>query len=271
MYSLRKQLLGQLLFAAFAAERCREPCAIVFVSFSGEERAIDHPLAMSRRRSAVLEAVLEPAPTVRPSAPSVHPRRGGGTSPTNESFTSPAAGGPRQGGEQQSRPDSRALAGDVRERQRNLEPAEKVQLLALYAMLAVDDTGRKVGVEALEASFGRAPAYITKRLMPAALAGDGFEKKERADKGVGRKLTTEVVAVRKARRGATDSFELDKLTLDVLAEYKSYPALELAKMWEYRKYVLRQIIACGGGNQYEQHRPLEVKKADEERAAKRVK
>ena len=79
------------------------------------------------------------------------------------------------------------------------------------------------------------------------------------------------VAVRKARRGATDTFDLDKLTLDVFAEYENYPALELAKMWEYRKYVLRQIIACGGGNQYDQHRPLAVKKADEERAAKRGK
>jgi hypothetical protein len=408
-----------------------------------------------------------------------------------------------------------------------LEPAEKVQLLALYAMLAVDDTGRKVGVAALEASFGRAPKFISKSLIPPALAGDGFEVKERADKGKGRKLTADVndmmaeqarawdgdwsyvdmsewleeqgvsvtaraicahcmgpvwnthltvratptltkivmearvafataelevddeftvhvdekwfytvrihqnelklpagerpkkrtvhhkshvpkrmylcalgkpgpnfdgrvaleeitetrvadrlckskgrvkgdeyekdvtmdcdkyfemmtelifpairkayrgrtttvrvqqdgarphtgkdivarlneagaqvkrgsndptivvftqssnspdlnicdlaffralgVAVRKARRGATDSFDLDKLTLDVLAEYENYPALELAKMWEYRKYVLRQIIACGGGNQYEQHRPLDTKKADEERAAKRLK
>ena len=79
------------------------------------------------------------------------------------------------------------------------------------------------------------------------------------------------VAVRKARRGATDSFDLDKLTVDVLTEYENYPPLELAKMWEYRKYVLGQIIACGGGNQYEQHRPPEVKKADEERAAKRMK
>ena len=79
------------------------------------------------------------------------------------------------------------------------------------------------------------------------------------------------VAVRKARRGATDCFDLDKLTVDVLAEYESYPALELAKMWEYRKFILHQIIACKGGNQYEQHRPREVKKADEERAAKRVK
>ena len=66
-------------------------------------------------------------------------------------------------------------------------------------------------------------------------------------------------------------FDLDKLTVDVLAEYESYPALELAKMWEYRKFILHQIIACKGGNQYEQHRPLEVKKADEERAAKLVK
>ena len=40
-----------------------------------------------------------------------------------------------------------------------------------------------------------------------------------------------------------------------LSEFESYPALELAKMWEYRKYVLEQIVACGGGNQYEQQAP----------------
>lgn len=83
------------------------------------------------------------------------------------------------------------------------------------------------------------------------------------------------VAVRKARRGATNQFDVDQLTVDVLSEFESYPALELAKMWEYRKYVLEQIVACGGGNQYEQQappdRPREVKLADEARAAKRLK
>ena len=64
---------------------------------------------------------------------------------------------------------------------------------------------------------------------------------------------------------------MDQLTVDVLSEFKSYPAIELCKMWEYRQYVLKQIVACGGGNQYDQHRPREVKLADEARAAKRLK
>ena len=56
VYSLRKQLLRTESFATCAASQSLAPCANVFVSVSGEERAIDHPLAMSRRRSAVLEA-----------------------------------------------------------------------------------------------------------------------------------------------------------------------------------------------------------------------
>ena len=43
---------------------------------------------------------------------------------------------------------------------------------------------------------------------------------------------------------------------------RATPPSSSPKMWEYREFVLRQIIACGGGNQYEQHRPLDVKKAE---------
>ena len=55
-YSLRKQLLVPESFGNCTASQRLAPCANVFVSGSGEERAIDQPLAMSRRRSAVLEA-----------------------------------------------------------------------------------------------------------------------------------------------------------------------------------------------------------------------
>ena len=55
----------------------------------------------------------------------------------------------------QSRPASWELKGDVRDRQRNLEPSEKVQLLAKYALLPTDARDVKVGVAELEAKLDR--------------------------------------------------------------------------------------------------------------------
>lgn len=74
-------------------------------------------------------------------------------------------------------------------------------------------------------------------------------------------------AVQKARRADSDTFDTDKLAADVLHEYHKYPARELAKMWEYLKYVHRQIIKIGGGNWYDQHRPIDEKHAAEKRIA----
>ena len=55
-------------------------------------------------------------------------------------------------------------------------------------------------------------------------------------------------AVQKASRGCSDVFDEDKLAQDVEREYIKYAPQELAKMWEYLKYVHRQVIKCDSGN-----------------------
>ena len=43
--------------------------------------------------------------------------------------------------------------------------------------------------------------------------------------------------------------------LDVLAAAEAYPSEQLEKMWEYKEYVMEAVVASGGGNEYERHRP----------------
>ena len=71
----------------------------------------------------------------------------------------------------------------------------------------------------------------------------------------------------KARRGCSNVFDVDKLAQDVEREYLNYAPQELAKMWEYLKYVHRQVIKCDGANWYPQHREIDEKHAAEKRVA----
>ena len=89
---------------------------------------------MPTSRSAVLEAILEQAAQ---GSGCGNPMEEQHIIGTTLEFASPATGGPRRGGDEQTRPDSRALLGHARERQRNMEPAEKVRMLTLYAVLPV--------------------------------------------------------------------------------------------------------------------------------------
>ena len=49
----------------------------------------------------------------------------------------------------------------------NLRPVEKAQMIKRYALLRVGSNGKKIGVAALEAEFGRKRGYISKTLLPS--------------------------------------------------------------------------------------------------------
>ena len=63
------------------------------------------------------------------------------------------------------------------------------------------------------------------------------------------------VAVRKSRRGMKKGlFDKDQLVKDVLAAAAAYPTEQLEKMWDYKSYVMEQVKASKGGNDYPRHR-----------------
>jgi hypothetical protein len=63
------------------------------------------------------------------------------------------------------------------------------------------------------------------------------------------------VAVRKSRRGMKKGlFDKEQLVKDVLAAAAAYPTEQLEKMWDYKSYVMEQVKASKGGNDYPRHR-----------------
>jgi len=63
------------------------------------------------------------------------------------------------------------------------------------------------------------------------------------------------VAVCKSRRGMKKGFfDKDQLVKDVLAAAAAYPTEQLEKMWDYKSYVMEQVKASKGGNDYPRHR-----------------
>jgi hypothetical protein len=63
------------------------------------------------------------------------------------------------------------------------------------------------------------------------------------------------VAVRKSRRGMKRGlFDKDQLVKDVLAAAAAYSTEQLEKMWDYKSYVMEQVKASKGGNDYPRHR-----------------
>ena len=63
------------------------------------------------------------------------------------------------------------------------------------------------------------------------------------------------VAVRKSRRGMKRGlFDKEQLVKDVLAAAAAYPTEQLEKMWDYKSYVMEQVKASKGGNDYPRHR-----------------
>ena len=63
------------------------------------------------------------------------------------------------------------------------------------------------------------------------------------------------VAVRKSRRGMKKGiFDKEQLVKDVFAAVAAYPAEQLEKMWDYKSYVMDQVKASKGGNDYPRHR-----------------
>lgn len=89
-----------------------------------------------------------------------------------------------------ARPPSRGLAPVSRDRQRNLTTAEWNQMLLEFNKLPLGTNGKKEGVAALEARYGRASGYIQQRLRAAEKReGDPFAQKQRADAGKPKILT----------------------------------------------------------------------------------
>ena len=62
------------------------------------------------------------------------------------------------------------------------------------------------------------------------------------------------ISVRKARRLSSQKFDVERLCQDVLASFEDYPGEKLEEMWEYKRWVMSQIVACDGGNDYKRHR-----------------
>ena len=63
------------------------------------------------------------------------------------------------------------------------------------------------------------------------------------------------VAVRKSRRGMKRGlFDKEQLVKDVLAAAAAYSSEQLEKMWAYKTYVMEQVLAAKGGNDYPRHR-----------------
>ena len=66
----------------------------------------------------------------------------------------------------------------------------------------------------------------------------------------GRALSTAVHKLRHGRR----SFDLEQqLVDDVFDALNDYPTEQLEKMWLKKSAILKKIIACGGGNDYNLH------------------
>ena len=49
-------------------------------------------------------------------------------------------------------------------------------------------------------------------------------------------------------------FDKEQLVKDVLAAAAAYPTEQLEKMWDYKSYVMEQVKASKGGNDYPRHR-----------------
>ena len=66
------------------------------------------------------------------------------------------------------------------------------------------------------------------------------------------------VAVRKLRRGMGRSavWNKEQLVRDVMKAALSYPAEQLAKMWDYKSDIMEKVVGANGGNNYERHRSL---------------
>ena len=68
----------------------------------------------------------------------------------------------------EQRPDDSCFVD--RKRHGNLSESERAELLARYALLPTGPNGKKIGVAALEAEFGRSPGYISRTLLPRCAA-----------------------------------------------------------------------------------------------------
>ena len=49
-------------------------------------------------------------------------------------------------------------------------------------------------------------------------------------------------------------FDKEQLVRDVKAAYAAYSPEQLEKMWDYKSYVMQQVHATNGGNDYPRHR-----------------
>ena len=105
----------------------------------------------------------------------------------------------------------------------------------------------KGNLKKLNDAGARLPIKLVVRTQPAQSPDYNI-----CDLAFFRSLSTKI---RKSRRGTSRKFDIPKLRADVEREYYAYPSADLEKMWAHKEYIMKAAAACGGGNDYERHKP----------------